>query len=202
MKSESPKSVILSNIPNLLTICRIILTFVVMYSIFTGAQIIHVVILFSVAAITDLLDGQLARRFHWESEFGRKADIIADRFLWIGTAFAFMVVFGRENEIKSFEGVQLLLIMAREIITAPFALIALFARRALPKVRYIGKATTVLQGFALPSLILSTTYPLWTYAAVPLALAAGVTGFLSAMYYIKDIKPHESERKNERTRKG
>ena len=85
---------ILKHIPNFLTISRVFLTFVIIYLIFTKADIKTTITIFAIAALTDWLDGQLARKFNWESEFGRKADMIADRFLWIGTALAFVISFG------------------------------------------------------------------------------------------------------------
>src|SRR3989344_8593315 len=110
-----------SQIPNALTISRIILTFVVIYLVFIRASLVKIVIIFAIAAITDFLDGQLARKFKWESEFGRKADMIADRFLWAGTALAFIISYGMEGVLTWREGVQILLLMTREIITLPFA---------------------------------------------------------------------------------
>jgi CDP-diacylglycerol--glycerol-3-phosphate 3-phosphatidyltransferase len=51
-------------------------------------------IVFALAAITDQLDGYLARRWHVESEFGKVADPLADR-LMIDTAVVMLVVFDR-----------------------------------------------------------------------------------------------------------
>lgn len=195
MKKESPKSVILSNIPNFLTISRIILAFVVIYMIFDQYDVISIVVVFGIAASTDFFDGQLARRFNWVSEFGRRTDMIADRFLWVGTTLAFVISFGRNGMLSGYVGIQLLLIMSREIVSAPFALIAFFSGNPLPKVRYIGKATTFLQAFALPALILSIYYPVFLYVSIPLSIAVGITGFLSGMYYIKDTKPKERKNK-------
>lgn len=195
MKKESARSVILSNIPNFLTISRIVLTFVVMYAIFDNYSIISIVVLFGIAASTDFFDGRLARKFKWESEFGRRADMIADRFLWMGTALAFVITFGRSGMLNGYQGIQLLLLMSREVISAPFALIAFFSGNPLPKARYIAKVTTFVQGFALPALILSTYYPVFIFVSAPLSLVAGVTGFMSAMYYIKDTRPKEKRKK-------
>lgn len=189
MKQQTKKELsIFRHIPNILTISRFILTFVVIYFIFRQVYVISIIVIFSIAAFTDFLDGLLARRYGWTSEFGRKADMIADRFLWIGTAFAFFVSFDLFNNLGWQHGVQLLFIMTRELIAAPFALIAFFAGKPIPRVRYIAKVTTFLQGFALPALILSTYYPMWSYLSWPLSLAIAVTGFRSAMLYLNDIK--------------
>ena len=51
-------------------------------------------IVFGLAALTDQLDGYLARRWRVESQFGKVADPLADR-LMIDTAVALLVVFDR-----------------------------------------------------------------------------------------------------------
>jgi cardiolipin synthase len=187
-KSKTGKSIILQNIPNALSIARIVFAFVVIYMIFTRQSIASIVFIFAIAALTDWIDGKLARKFNWTSEFGRRTDMIADRFLWAGTAIAFIIVFGLDGRLRFWDGIQLLLIMSREIITMPFALIAFFSGSALPHARYIAKVTTALQGFAMPALILSIEYPMWLWLSVPVSIVCAVTGFYSAMYYIKDTR--------------
>lgn len=187
-KDKLTKEFFLSNIPNILTISRIVLTFVVVYMIFTRANIAYTLAVFVFAAFTDFLDGQLARMFNWVSEFGRKADMIADRFLWMGTALAFLVSFGIYGELNWTHGLQLMFIMTREIISAPFALIAFFSGNPVPHARYIAKVTTFLQGFAIPSLILSLYYPVWSYVSWPFAAAILITGGMSALHYIRDVE--------------
>ena len=191
---KKKQNIIMQNIPNFLSISRIILAFIVIYLIFTNASLITIVVIFVIAALTDFFDGKLARFYKWESEFGRKTDIIADRFLWVGTALAFLIAFGLEGNLDWFDGIQLLLIMTREIISLPFALIAFFSRKEIPHTRYIGKITTLIQGFAMPSLILSLKYKDWIYLSLPLAVICAIIGFTSAMYYIQDIKKQEEKR--------
>jgi phosphatidylglycerophosphate synthase len=100
------KGLIMDNIPNALTILRIVMTFIVMYMIFTGVDLRIVIVVFAFAALTDFLDGKLARKFKWESEFGRRADMIADRFLWIGTAMAFVITYGLFNNLNYIIGIS------------------------------------------------------------------------------------------------
>ena len=175
-------------IPTIITILRIILTFVVIYMIITDAKIVSIVVVFGIAAFTDWLDGTIARKFNMTSEFGAKADMLADRFLWMGTALAFLFIWGIRGQLEIIQGVQLLLIMSREVITAPIAIIAFFSKGLFPKVRYEGKITTFVQGFALPALILSVIYPSWIYLSLPLSMLLGVLGTIAAIYYIKDVQ--------------
>ena len=199
MKKKTKEELsIFKHIPNLLTISRIILTFVVIYFIFTRKHVIATMVIFVIAALTDFFDGLLARKFKWVSEFGRQADMIADRFLWVGTALAFFISYSIFGQLDWKHGIQLLLIMSREIISAPFALIAFFAGRPIPQARYIAKATTFLQGFAIPSLILSVYYPIFLYLSIPLSIVIAITGFISAMHYMNDIKVPNKETRSKK----
>ena len=189
MKKENRKAEEkIITIPTIITILRIILTFVVIYMIITDAKIVSIVVVFGIAAFTDWLDGTIARKFNMTSEFGAKADMLADRFLWMGTALAFLFIWGIRGQLEIIQGVQLLLIMSREVITAPIAIIAFFSKGLFPKVRYEGKITTFVQGFALPALILSVIYPSWIYLSLPLSMLLGVLGTIAAIYYIKDVQ--------------
>lgn len=181
------------NVPNVLTIIRIMLTFVVMYLIVIDYDIRMIISIFVFAALTDWFDGQIARKFHLETEFGRKADMIADRFLWMGTAVAFVTIYGFRGYLSGFHGIQLLFIMSREIISLPFAIIAFFSGKKIPQARKVAKWTTLLQGFALPSLILGIYYGQFYYLSVPLSIVIGITGTISAIYYIKDINDEETK---------
>lgn len=197
IKKEMKDEII--TIPTIITISRIILTFIVIYMIITDVDVVSIVIVFAIAASTDWIDGIIARKFNMVSDFGAKADMLADRFLWIGTALAFLLVFGLHGQLGAIEGVQLLLIMSREIISAPVAAIAFFSRGLFPKVRYEGKITTFFQAFAMPALILAVTYPSWIYVSFPLSAICGVLGVVAAVYYIKDVQKM-LEKKDERAR--
>ena len=188
-----PKDMI--NIPTFLNVLRIVLTFVISYMIVVDSGIVLIVSVFVVAAVTDWFDGYLARKYKMTNEFGRKADMFADRFLWVGTALTLVFVFGVKGRLEPVHGLQILLIMTREIIAAPFALAGLFSGTVFPPTRYIAKLTTFIQGFALPSLMLSIFYPVWIYVSLPLAVITGVLGALSGLHYIHDLE-FLRERKN------
>ncbi|MEY4348584.1 MAG: hypothetical protein RIS43_1003 [Actinomycetota bacterium] len=76
------------NVPNFLTVLRIALTPVFAWSLFSDHPRIVTLILFLVAALTDLVDGWWARKYDITSDFGKIADPIADKALtgaaWIG----------------------------------------------------------------------------------------------------------------------
>ncbi len=181
-------------IPTFLNISRIILTFIVIYMIIIDSKIINIVIVFAIAALTDWFDGFIARKYGLVNEFGAKSDMLADRFLWVGTSVALFVVFGLRERLDILHGVQLLLIMIREIITAPSAIAAFFEGGLFPRARYIAKVTTLIQGFAIPALMLSVFYPKWIYLSLPLSVFLGISGTISGLYYMKDVQENRGRR--------
>ncbi|MGD9868077.1 MAG: CDP-alcohol phosphatidyltransferase family protein [Hyphomicrobiales bacterium] len=70
------------NIPNTLTLIRILLVPLVVYMILTG-QPHHAFWIFVAAGITDGLDGFLAKRFDWKTELGAYLDPLADKLLLV-----------------------------------------------------------------------------------------------------------------------
>ena len=77
----------LSVIPNLITALRLILVVPISISIYQGNYFMALV-LFVVAGLSDGIDGYLARRYNWTSEFGQFADPLADKCLILATLLA------------------------------------------------------------------------------------------------------------------
>ena len=81
------------NLPNLLTLARIILipVFLVMTSLARN-NVMHIAaaIVFAIASFTDYLDGYLARKWHVVTNFGKFADPLADKML-VMSAFIMLV---------------------------------------------------------------------------------------------------------------
>ena len=78
----------LSAIPNLITGMRFILVIPISIYIYQGNEL-WALILFIIAGLSDGLDGYLARKYNWSSEFGKFADPLADKCLIIATLLAF-----------------------------------------------------------------------------------------------------------------
>ncbi len=93
-------------IPNLLSLLRIGLVYPILNNIYLGEFVISF-IYFVVAAITDALDGFLARKMNWQTYLGTILDPVADKLLLSGTIFIlwineyiplyiFIIFFGRD----------------------------------------------------------------------------------------------------------
>lgn len=77
-----------SNLPNILSVLRALLGFVIVYFIYND-KYVTALIIFVIAAISDCLDGYIARKHQSISIFGKIIDPIADKILILATLFGF-----------------------------------------------------------------------------------------------------------------
>jgi len=127
------------NLANMLTLFRIAAIPVVVicfYSQMPNARPIAA-ILFGIAAITDLIDGWVARRYGQTSRFGEFLDPVADKLM-----------------VRWFEDVIAMIIIGREItISALREWMAIIGERANVKVSMAGKIKTTLQMFGIAFMV-------------------------------------------------
>ena len=167
------------NIPNLFCYTRIILAIILVYIIIKGYNPWTIVILYSVAALTDAFDGWFARKFNLKTEIVRRLDMLADRILMILVILSFIYYLFRNNLLTNIMITQLVLIMSREIISTPMFLFSILNKRKIifPNAKKIGKLTTLLQGFAFPILILQLPFVFY------FSVLTGVIGILAGIKY-------------------
>ena len=109
--------------------------------------------IFTLAAITDWLDGYIARRFEMYSAFGAFLDPVADK-LMVAVAL-FLIVQGHPTPWMA---IWAAVIVGREIaVSALREWMAEIGQRARVKVAWIGKFKTVVQMVALVCLLYSVT---------------------------------------------
>ncbi len=101
-------------IPNILTIGRIIIVPIFVFSFFIPGFFGDLIpfFLFVLASFTDFLDGLLARLFKAESKLGELLDPIADKIL-VAAALILLVMNGT---IKNYEVIAAIIILTREIL--------------------------------------------------------------------------------------
>ena len=73
-------------IPNLLSFIRIGLVYPILNNIYLGNFEVSIAF-FIIAAITDALDGFIARKMSWQTQLGKILDPVADKLLLSGTIF-------------------------------------------------------------------------------------------------------------------
>ena len=71
----------LKNIPNVLSVIRILLVFVFVYVLFGLDAPLWSIFVFLLAGATDVVDGYLARRFDWITNLGKILDPFADKLM-------------------------------------------------------------------------------------------------------------------------
>ncbi len=114
----------LASIPNLLTLSRLLLAPFVFCAI-TGGRHTAALVLFACAALTDGLDGMLARRFGQTTSVGAFLDPIADKLLLSGVYVALaiagsvpwwlvIIVLGRDIFLLASSGIVMLFTVLRQ----------------------------------------------------------------------------------------
>lgn len=117
------------NLPNKLTMLRIILIPFFIFFILAGFIPFHTYValfIFIVASITDLLDGKIARKRNLVTNFGKFMDPLADKLLVVTALLCLLIVDGGkricDNQILSLIAVWI--IVCRELIIEGFRLVA------------------------------------------------------------------------------
>lgn len=177
------------NIPNILTLLRILLipVFVlVFYLPFNWARV-GCALVFALAAVTDWLDGFLARRWSQTSPFGAFLDPVADK-LMVAVALLLLV----QSEPTPALAIPAAIIIGREItISALREWMAEVGARATVAVSMIGKVKTAVQMVAI--LLLIYERPLWGLPIYTLGFlllyAAAILTLWSMVAYLRAAWP-------------
>ena len=144
----------MKNLPNVLTISRIVLLAPLLIMIYLPNDQLNFisVILFILIALTDFFDGFFARRQNIMSEFGKMLDPIADKLLVVGVLIVLMI----KGTIEDLTILPALLIIFREIFISGLREFAANRNsQASIDVSQVGKLKTAIQMLSL-LLILSS----------------------------------------------
>lgn len=142
-------------VPTMLTLGRILMIPVLVLVFYLPYQWTNFAsaAVFGLAALTDWLDGWIARRFHQYSAFGAFLDPVADK-LMVAVAL-FLIVQGHPTPWMAFWAA---VIVGREIaVSALREWMAILGQQATVNVAAIGKIKTIVQMVALLCLLYSVT---------------------------------------------
>jgi len=181
------------NLPNLLTLSRIVAIPLVILTFFLPAPFGPWAgcVLFAAAGFTDWLDGQLARRWHQQSAWGRVLDPIADKLL-VATVLFMLAALERITPATIFPA---LVILAREVLVSGLREHLAMLNVPVPVSR-LAKWKTALQMVAIGVLLIGDAGPaalhlqivgellLWLAAA--LTLITGYDYWRAGMSHISD----------------
>ncbi|HET6603913.1 MAG TPA: CDP-diacylglycerol--glycerol-3-phosphate 3-phosphatidyltransferase [Xanthomonadaceae bacterium] len=163
-------------IPTLLTLFRIVLIPVLVIVFYLPYQWTNfaAALVFALGAVTDWLDGWIARRYGMYSKFGAFLDPVADK-LAVTTAL-FLIV---QYHHTVFMALLAAVIVGREItISALREWMAEIGQRGRVKVVVVGKFKTIVQMVALVMLLYRVDWlglPIFRIGEGLLAVAAGLT---------------------------
>jgi CDP-diacylglycerol---glycerol-3-phosphate 3-phosphatidyltransferase len=171
------------NVPNLLTILRLLLVpiVVILYYLPVGWAHFSAALLFALAAVTDWLDGYLARNLKQMTKFGAFLDPVADKLM---VAVALVLVVG---ELRlPFLAIPAAIIVGREIVVSALReWMAELGKRTSLAVTMVAKIKTMMQMSALILLLLyrqGDSILLQIVGSMMLYVAAALTLWSMIMY--------------------
>ena len=154
------------NLPNKLTVLRVCMIpfFVVMLLLNGGENQTYryiAAVIFSVASLTDMLDGKIARKYNLVTNFGKFMDPLADKLL-VCSALICLV------DLKQLPAWMVIVIISREFIISGFRLVA-SDNGIVIAASYWGKFKTTFQMISvillivrIPALTVLTQICVWT----------------------------------------
>ena len=213
------------NLPNKITISRIVLIFGMIIAMFvlalipdlqvmtignSGINLVYLIftIVFIIAALTDMLDGKIARKFNLVTDFGKFLDPIADKLLNDATMIFILVpqVYAPEQRrdpmMLTILAVCVILMIARDLVVDALRLVAV-KKNIVIAANIFGKAKTVLQMIAIPMLLFNDwpfnlfdkTWPnslqisnIFFYLATIMSLVSGVIYVWQNRAVLKETK--------------
>lgn len=168
------------NLPNTVTLSRILLVpvFMYIYLRFPAGVNWAAAVVFLLAALTDGLDGYLARSRKEVTRFGQLIDPIADKLLITAALLALI-------QLGSVSPWLALVILGREFAVSGLRVLAAAEGKVIPA-SYWGKIKTVSQIVAVMSFILDISWaPLLMNVALLTTIISGVDYFRKAQDVLK-----------------
>lgn len=175
------------NLPNLLTLLRILLVPVLVVALLSrGGQTVDIIaaVVFALASVTDALDGYLARSRSQETSFGKLMDPVADKLLIIAALLA-LVSLGRVAAWVA------MVIVAREFAVT-VARMAARSEGVVIAANWWGKLKTAVQVLTIFLLILIEPSPAWVdvlvYVMVAVTVISGIDYFFGMRRLLREAE--------------
>ncbi|WP_042272918.1 CDP-diacylglycerol--glycerol-3-phosphate 3-phosphatidyltransferase [[Clostridium] dakarense] len=140
------------NLPNKLTLFRIFLipVFILVMLFDIPNKLLIACIVFIIAAITDAMDGNIARKHNLVTDFGKFMDPLADKLLVISALICMI-------EVDLVAGWMVIIIVARELTVSILRAIAAADGKVIAASSG-GKLKTISQMIAIPLLLLGANF--------------------------------------------
>ena len=173
------------NLPNVLTVIRILLVPVLVVALLGEAgDDLLAAFVFAAASATDALDGYLARSRNAITSFGKLMDPIADKLLVIAALFALV-------SLDRLQAWIAMVIVTRELAVTVTRMAATAQGVIIPAAG-LGKIKTMVQVAAIFFLIAFDPTPLWVdllvYAAVAVTVVSGIDYFFGLRRMLREAE--------------
>ena len=159
------------NLPNVLTIMRILLIPVILIisvienigtnflqnELFMGVTLGNLIILiiFIIASVTDFFDGKIARKYNLVTDLGKFLDPLADKLL-VCCTFIYLIEIGKFNFFGIKWGFIVSIIIAREFAVTGLRLLAASKNGTVMAAKILGKCKTFIQMITIIVLLLNS----------------------------------------------
>lgn len=165
----------MKHIPNILTITRFFfIPFIIKYAL--EDNYIAVMIVLTLSSITDVLDGFIARKFNFITDFGRLIDPLADKCTQVSLLISLCI----RGIIPLWIAI---IVTVKEILSITGATI-IYKKKLVTSSKWFGKLATVLFYVAIISSMIIRQFKLnYTFDIYIYYIAVGVTVFALAMYF-------------------
>lgn len=177
------------NLPNKLTVMRLIMVPIIVVVLLLPVSTITNILgafIFLVTALTDLLDGKIARKHGLITDFGKFLDPLADKFMALS---AMMCIMYRSHSNALLFNIFMWLVMItvfRELAVASIRLITVKNANIVVAANFLGKAKTVSQIVcvmaALLEPVLAKINLLFFLGYYPITIAASVVALVMTIW--------------------
>lgn len=176
----------LASIPNQITLARIASVPLFMFLVIseTPLKTILAIAIFALAAISDAVDGYLARSLNQTSKFGEFADPIADKLLIAGALIAFV-------QLEEITAGPVMVIIAREFLVTGLRILAITEGKVI-SASLLGKLKTMSHIGLIFAVLATRTFHLGAIGAaatdVFLGLAIALALISGGEYFYRSRK--------------
>lgn len=158
------------NVPNTLSLLRVFLTpiFLLAALLLQSFPVwcrIFPALLFLAAAITDMLDGKIARKHNIITDFGKFIDPLADKFMIFGACITFLVIDSATAPVFVWVSA---VVMLRELAVTSLRLVVAGQSGIVVAASFFGKCKTVTQVVAVMVMFLEPVLA-WLSSLISLA---------------------------------
>lgn len=167
-------------IPNILSFFRLCLIPVIVWLYSFKQDYLWTLLILTLSAITDIVDGMIARRFHMISDFGKIFDPIADKL----TQLAMMIcLVSRFSHML----IPIVLLVIKEVFTGITALISIKRTNVVKGAVWHGKLTTVALYTMMAVHLIWYNIPLGV-SEILVGVCIGIMLMSFIMYVVQNIK--------------